>query len=153
MLWVVQPPQRSVSPRRTFPLVVSLTLLFSTLTIVQSFYSEFRRTHTHYMLRTDTAWYPETMDEWLAKPSSKLHALVELIQWHLGEDNRPPLKVDEVTDEKSYTKNSFSPNPHYEPRPRPEGLPPDKIVVYFAFPSNNGLLTAVRGFVFSFHFI
>ncbi len=78
---------------------------------------------------------PSSLEEWEANKSTKLDALVKMLLHHLEEDNRAPLVLDE--------HNNLVPDPTFVPTPRGPNSPPDRIVVYVAFPSNNPLIKAV----------
>ncbi|EJF58185.1 hypothetical protein DICSQDRAFT_67720, partial [Dichomitus squalens LYAD-421 SS1] len=101
----------------------------------QHFYMDHRRTHLNHKLREQDDWKPEDMEDYLANKSAKLDALVRILQWHLGEDNRPPLKLDD--------SENLVPDAEY-PMPTPSpNAGPDRAVVYAAFPMNHAMIRQV----------
>jgi hypothetical protein len=78
---------------------------------------------------------PETIEQWKSMSSAKLDALVQIVQHHITSDNAAPLHM---TDDQK-----LEPDPEYVSPPRPEGLKPDKIVIYSEFPSSNPQITSV----------
>ena len=90
-------------------------------------------------------WKPADLEEWLAHKSTKLDCVVQLLQWHLAEDNRPPLMIDPSAPP---IENRLIPNTSVQmPAPTGDGGP-DRIIVYVAFPSNNALIVKVSFFFF-----
>jgi len=79
---------------------------------------------------------PSTVEEWLQDPSKKLQVLVQILQWHLAQDGRAPLKV--IDNELVPSSDDVSPV---------ADTPCDKIVVYCSFPSNFIQMTKVSGSV------
>ncbi|KAM5530103.1 hypothetical protein V8D89_016232 [Ganoderma adspersum] len=109
-----------------------------------AFYGKFRRTHTHYHLMSDPFWVPRSLAEWEERPSTKLKNMVEIIKWHLAEDGRAPLRLKVVHNgDPGADLNELEIDPDYVTLVRPPGAAPDKIVIFVAFPSNNGLITGV----------
>lgn len=75
------------------------------------------------------------MEEWKTNPSRKLDAIAQIINWHLKEDNQPPLRVD---------NNELVPNDSWHGKELSGDLPPDKAVIHLAFPSSFPQVSAVR---------
>ncbi len=125
---------------------------------LQAFYGKFRRTHTHHVLMKEPLWIPKDLQEWNDLPSTKLQALVTILQWHLEQDGRAMLRTHGVVEEadqhaapeasdteEDLECNVLEPCPDWEnPTPRHPNSCPDRIVVYVAFPSNNALITKVN---------
>ena len=101
----------------------------------QNFYGEHRRTHLNHKLRERHDWAPESMEEWLENKSSKLQAMVDIVKWHLEEDNRPPLMLD--------SEEQLVPDQDYAMPATPPNAGPDRIVIYAAFPMNHPMIRAV----------
>lgn len=98
---------------------------------------------------SDPFWVPKSLAEWDERPSTKLKNMVEIIKWHLAEDGRAPLRLKVVHNgEPGADLNELEIDPDYVTLVRPPGSAPDKIVIFVAFPSNNGLITGVS-FLFS----
>jgi hypothetical protein len=106
--------------------------------VSQNFYLDTRRSLLHPSCspgRHD--WVePKTTEEWNAKASVKLDALVQVLKHHLAKDNAAPLCV-------TSDGHTLEPSKEYVCSPRPDGLHPDKIVVYSEFPSSNPQITSV----------
>ena len=75
------------------------------------------------------------MEEWLENKSSKLQAMVDIVKWHLEEDNRPPLMLD--------SEEQLVPDLDYTMPATPPNAGPDRIVIYAAFPMNHPMIRAV----------
>ncbi|KAG1763002.1 P-loop containing nucleoside triphosphate hydrolase protein [Suillus placidus] len=94
------------------------------------FYMRVRRALLHPSCNTGYPWAnPSNLEEWKKDPSRKLDVLAQVICWHQGLDNRPPLHV--VDD--SLTASSTNPDVATSIA---HSTPCDKIIVYCAFPSS-----------------
>ena len=82
------------------------------------------------------------MEIWEQHKSTKQMAVVRLILHHLAADGEPPLEINK---EAPPEENKLIPVAGENQEALPEGLGPDKIVVYTAFPSQNVVLMSVSG--------
>lgn len=81
-----------------------------------------------------------TEESWKAHPSTKLDTLIQICQHHLAHDDAIPLMIDSNRAD----DNALIVTPDYVSDARlEEGLGPDKIVMYTAFPSQNPIVMAV----------
>ena len=80
------------------------------------------------------------MADWEANKSSKMDALIKILLYHLAEDNRAPLSVDDTRP----GENHLIPDPTFVPIPRGPNSRPDHLVIYASFPSNNPMIVTVR---------
>ncbi|KAG2045712.1 hypothetical protein BDR06DRAFT_1015378 [Suillus hirtellus] len=102
----------------------------------RNFYIEFRRAvlHPHMNPSEVHPWVkPASLEAWDKGPhkSVKLDVLGQLVSYHLMEDDRPPLEMDEKG-------RVLVPNPGFQtPASVSDKKDPDRIVVYSAFPSSN----------------
>lgn len=114
---------------------LGVTEFLRDLTLMQTFYINFRRALTHPCLNDATKWHsPTNMEEWKKYPSRKLDAVAHIVKHHLELDNRLPLAVNEIGELQPVE------GPQY---PGPPDLPCDKIVIYSAWPSSNEYLLQV----------
>lgn len=78
---------------------------------------------------------PATIAEWEPNSSSKMNALVRILQYHMATPNAPPLHVDDSAEAQG--RNKLVPNPNIAWNDTPDVNTPDKILVYSAFPFHN----------------
>ncbi|KAG1741027.1 P-loop containing nucleoside triphosphate hydrolase protein [Suillus occidentalis] len=102
----------------------------------RNFYIEFRRAvlHPHMNPSEDRPWVkPTSLEAWENSPhkSVKLDVLGRLVSYHLMQDGRPPMEMDE-------SGHTLTANPMFEASGSiADDTHPDRIVVYSAFPSSN----------------
>lgn len=73
-----------------------------------------------------------SVQDWEAKPSTKIQALLTVLEWHLKQDKHAPMST---VDGKVVAGSE-------EPLSNPDGLP-DKIVVYSFFVGNSAAVSKV----------
>ncbi|TFK77707.1 hypothetical protein K466DRAFT_508186, partial [Polyporus arcularius HHB13444] len=117
-----------------------LEIVSRVLILPQSFYVKFRRTHTHWRLADNDAYLPANLEDYKFQPSTKLNSILRLLKYHLEQDNRPPLVVN------PNFQDMLVPTTDWIAKPRGPNSPPDKVVIYVAFPSNNYLIKKVLSF-------
>ncbi|CCM06752.1 uncharacterized protein FIBRA_09049 [Fibroporia radiculosa] len=99
----------------------------------KSFYLGIRRSLTHIGCH-DASWEAPTNAEEAEKEiSTKIKAVLEILEYHLKEDGLPPLLTPES---EPASENVLAPAPNAVKEPRGEGAAPDKIIVFVAFPAN-----------------
>lgn len=91
---------------------------------------------------------PTTLDAWQAIESTKIKALIAILQHHLAEDRAVPLTTREVVPTAGEEPPTAAEQNRLVPMEDPpfeeyDGDQPDKIVVFVAFPSNLTLLSPV----------
>ncbi|CCM06798.1 uncharacterized protein FIBRA_09098 [Fibroporia radiculosa] len=99
----------------------------------KSFYLGIRRSLTHIGCY-DASWEAPTNAEEAEKEiSTKIKAVLEILEYHLKEDGLPPLLTPES---EPVLENVLAPAPNAVKEPRGEGAALDKIIVFVAFPAN-----------------
>ena len=110
--------------------------------ISQDFYLSARKITTHYAFADahDSNGPREftTLEQWRANESTKLKALVKIVEHHLAEDGRPPLKIEGTDDD----PNRLVPLRDNKD-PRTPGMQPDKIVLVNSLPLMNPVITQI----------
>ncbi|KAF7964787.1 hypothetical protein HWV62_2906 [Athelia sp. TMB] len=104
----------------------------------KDFYIGTRRALSHIacLSNSGVVWVtPTTIAEWLQFPSSKLQVLAGLVVHHLSHDNAQPMRI--------VGERDLEVNPDAEVKERQPDLPPDRIVVYSAFPSSSHIILDV----------
>ena len=125
---------------------------------LQNFFIRFRRSITHYLFMADgvktrarastptdlnVATHPRTPEEWQDMKSAKLDLCLKVVQYYLEADNKPPLELSEQGELRAKNPNPSDPHDWSNVNARPDGLPPDKIVLFSNFPVNNALIVRV----------
>ncbi len=122
------------------------------------------------MLASDPGFTLEDKQAYKDCPSTKLNTVLRLLQHHLQEDNRPPLVVNpefearDLIDDPEFPRQPHERDPDiymlemlvplldWTAKPRSADAPPDKIVIYVAFPSINPLIRQVSEHVLFVNF-
>ena len=111
---------------------------------LQSFYTKTRRLCVHYKMLDDKFFdnIPTTLEEWQKIESTKMKALIEILQYHMKSPDRPPLKIADIVDEVTGETikdpdNTLVPVTDHVPDNRVDKERPDKIIVYSAYPFHN----------------
>ena len=93
---------------------------------------------------------PESADDFRAHPTAKLSALIDILEYHLAEDRRPPLKTqfnDKAANLQSLPpfpeSNQLVPDESFEWGENYAGDEPDKVIIFSAFPLNNAVIVPV----------
>lgn len=91
--------------------------------------------HTHFDGKKETPLSFKTAQAWEENASTKLKALMALLDWHLSKDNRTPMA----------TKDGVLWEPEVDrPLDEPAVDVPDKIIIYTYFIQNSNLISEVR---------
>ncbi|KAH9852795.1 P-loop containing nucleoside triphosphate hydrolase protein, partial [Lenzites betulinus] len=108
----------------------------------RAFYLSIRQAllHPGFSKLSGYAFTPEDeLKPYTDHPSTKIDAVLSVLEWHLGHCCRPPLEYN--TDSHVYSQVDAESWPWDPKRDNPDGaLPNDKIIVYLAFPSLNWLI-------------
>jgi hypothetical protein len=123
-----------------------------THSLFQRFYLSARGLTKHHAFVDDTAGEaPETHEEYLKDPGSKLDVMVNIVKHHIQGPGRPLLRNIDPVDRKDNPdvyaswSNNLVPidNPPSAP---PADTPPDKLVVFQMFPKHNLYVEPVSSF-------
>jgi hypothetical protein len=118
-------------------------VIYYTDILFQRFYLSTRGLTKHHAFIDDTAGEaPETHEEYLKDPGSKLDVMVNIVKHHIQGPGRPLLRNVDPVDRKDNSdvyaswSNNLVPIDNLPSTP-PTETPPDKIVVFQMFPKHN----------------
>ncbi len=98
----------------------------------------------------DEADIPNTLKDWLAKPSKKLDTIAKICRYHLEGDNRAPLELD--ANEDLVPKSDYTAPVIPKEDSRGGVVGPDKIIIFSFFASNIVFIGKVRiGYAFHYN--